>query len=64
MSHVDKWERNMPHKGKTGAKILRQSMLGLSMEGMEEQVGQCSKSRVGEVEYEKRGLERSPWVVT
>lgn len=52
------------HTGKTGAKILRQSMLGLYMEEMEEQGGQCSKNRVGEVEYETRGSERQPWVVT
>lgn len=58
MRHVDIWKRNMPHRGKTGAKILRQSMLGLHMEEMEERGGQCSKSRVGEVAYEMRGSER------
>lgn len=64
MSHVDIWKRKMPHRGQTGAKILRQSMLGLYMEEMEEQGGQCSKNRVGEMEYEMRGSARQPWVVT
>lgn len=56
MSHMDIRGRNMPDTC-ASAKILRQGMLGLSME---KQGDQCNKSRVGGIENEMRG-DREVW---